>query len=135
MFFFSSRRRHTRSALVTGVQTCALPISDEWAEGEEVEFPIADYDTLTASQILPLLPQLYADELPVVEARERATKARPEILDRLAEPAAAGTPTAIGPEPDTPPQAEAPPAPAPAHGTAPGREQGASDGVIRGGPI
>src|SRR3546814_5495755 len=31
VFFFSSRRRHTRCALVTGVQTCALPISkDEW---------------------------------------------------------------------------------------------------------
>src|SRR3546814_477706 len=29
--FFSSRRRHTRVALVTGVQTCALPIS----EGDE----------------------------------------------------------------------------------------------------
>src|SRR3546814_9833240 len=28
MCFFSSRRRHTRCALVTGVQTCALPI---WA--------------------------------------------------------------------------------------------------------
>src|SRR3546814_1418844 len=26
MFFFSSRRRHTMCALVTGVQTCALPI-------------------------------------------------------------------------------------------------------------
>src|SRR3546814_5720366 len=26
-FFFSSRRRHTMCALVTGVQTCALPIS------------------------------------------------------------------------------------------------------------
>src|SRR3546814_1580287 len=28
LFFFSSRRRHTRCALVTGVQTCALPIFD-----------------------------------------------------------------------------------------------------------
>src|SRR3546814_1436014 len=28
-FFFSSRRRHTRCALVTGVQTCALPISGQ----------------------------------------------------------------------------------------------------------
>src|SRR3546814_7857957 len=28
-FFFSSRRRHTICALVTGVQTCALPISRE----------------------------------------------------------------------------------------------------------
>src|SRR3546814_12659769 len=27
VFFFSSRRRHTICALVTGVQTCALPIS------------------------------------------------------------------------------------------------------------
>src|SRR3546814_1129241 len=27
LFFFSSRRRHTRCGLVTGVQTCDLPIS------------------------------------------------------------------------------------------------------------
>src|SRR3546814_5794788 len=32
MFFFSSRRRHTRCALVTGVQTCALPISKSGAQ-------------------------------------------------------------------------------------------------------
>src|SRR3546814_3362698 len=37
-FFFSSRRRHTRCALVTGVQTCALPIYPERpAEGTVVE--------------------------------------------------------------------------------------------------
>src|SRR3546814_45868 len=30
VFFFSSRRRHTRCALVTGVQTCALPIFLFW---------------------------------------------------------------------------------------------------------
>src|SRR3546814_5864497 len=30
-FFYSSRRRHTRCALVTGVQTCALPISRQVA--------------------------------------------------------------------------------------------------------
>src|SRR3546814_7367756 len=40
-FFFSSRRRHTRCALVTGVQTCALPISScrarEWpCEGSTI---------------------------------------------------------------------------------------------------
>src|SRR3546814_6639794 len=29
-FFVSSRRRHTRCALVTGVQTCALPISVDY---------------------------------------------------------------------------------------------------------
>src|SRR3546814_19398855 len=35
-FFFSSRRRHTRCALVTGVQTCALPICWQrlWRRGE-----------------------------------------------------------------------------------------------------
>src|SRR3546814_1977204 len=32
VFFFSSRRRHTRCALVTGVQTCALPISNGTAK-------------------------------------------------------------------------------------------------------
>src|SRR3546814_2679844 len=35
MFFFSSRRRHTRCALVTGVQTCALPISSPRSKGEK----------------------------------------------------------------------------------------------------
>src|SRR3546814_17403774 len=29
--FFSSRRRHTRCALVTGVQTCALPICPQYS--------------------------------------------------------------------------------------------------------
>src|SRR3546814_4794557 len=34
-FVLSSRRRHTRCALVTGVQTCALPILLRAAESEE----------------------------------------------------------------------------------------------------
>src|SRR3546814_4967087 len=45
-FFFSSRRRHTRCALVTGVQTCALPIfrldtkdfQFLYAEGDDLVF-------------------------------------------------------------------------------------------------
>src|SRR3546814_17018487 len=41
-FVFSSRRRHTRGALVTGVQTCALPISD------------APPSTLLAVSVLPV---------------------------------------------------------------------------------
>src|SRR3546814_5200422 len=36
IFFFSSRRRHTRCALVTGVQTCALPIYWEYARDDQV---------------------------------------------------------------------------------------------------
>src|SRR3546814_15089580 len=35
-FFFSSRRRHTRCALVTGVQTCALPICRRAPEDEDL---------------------------------------------------------------------------------------------------
>src|SRR3546814_5825202 len=39
VFFFSSRRRHTRCALVTGVQTCALPIFiGSGAAGGETDF-------------------------------------------------------------------------------------------------
>src|SRR3546814_3977688 len=39
MFFFSSRRRHTRCALVTGVQTCALPISNQPFSAMELKNP------------------------------------------------------------------------------------------------
>src|SRR3546814_14425525 len=41
--FLSSRRRHTRCALVTGVQTCALPI---WRRGHR--------PSLTATPALPV---------------------------------------------------------------------------------
>src|SRR3546814_20207244 len=47
-FFFSSRRRHTRCALVTGVQTCALPIFADKAARLEV-------------RVAASLPQVYAD--------------------------------------------------------------------------
>src|SRR3546814_4814784 len=58
LFFFSSRRRHTRCALVTGVQTCALPISvtgKTIAENlREVKFPL-DQDVIrpTTNPITP----------------------------------------------------------------------------------
>src|SRR3546814_16398127 len=42
-FFFASRRRHTRCALVTGVQTCALPIfrSGEYCGRKSIHAPCA----------------------------------------------------------------------------------------------
>src|SRR3546814_16962465 len=40
--FFSSRRRHTRCALVTGVQTCALPILCRWADHCDAVFTSQD---------------------------------------------------------------------------------------------
>src|SRR3546814_1791129 len=47
--FFSSRRRHTRCALVTGVQTCALPICDIAASVRVLAFndPDALLDTVS----------------------------------------------------------------------------------------
>lgn len=49
----------------------------------EVAFPIQDYDSLTVAQILPLLPQLYRDELAVIEERERQGKNRRSVISRL----------------------------------------------------
>ena len=55
-FFFSSRRRHTRSGRVTGVQTCALPISPEpQAEPNESKAKIAhkaEYPVMHAGLLL-----------------------------------------------------------------------------------
>lgn len=66
---------------------------DDWADDGEfdAEFPIADYDELTVAEIMPLLPQLYSDELGIVAERERTGKKRSTILARLDELAATGT--------------------------------------------
>jgi hypothetical protein len=53
--------------------------------GDGAPFPIADYDDLAVAQIPPLVSELWPEEVPVVAARERATKARPAVLDALAE--------------------------------------------------
>src|SRR3546814_1471710 len=53
IFFFSSRRRHTRCALVTGVQTCALPI-----------YPAIVSDRLRKLQILGLIKMRLYQERP-----------------------------------------------------------------------
>src|SRR3546814_15685274 len=50
LVFFSSRRRHTRCALVTGVQTCALPIS----EGEVVTTYLRLPDKVRAIRLDPV---------------------------------------------------------------------------------
>src|SRR3546814_6526138 len=51
-FFFSSRRRHTRCALVTGVQTCALPISSLPTRREEA-WRYSDMEALARLWPLP----------------------------------------------------------------------------------
>src|SRR3546814_5629214 len=56
-FLFSSRRRHTRCALVTGVQTCALPISTtttfapRWARSRTVASPRPDAPPVTIAEM------------------------------------------------------------------------------------
>src|SRR3546814_2696022 len=81
-FFFSSRRRHTRCALVTGVQTCALPIygiaklfAKYEIEGAQPALDalakqLTDYETWARTTVLPeartdamLPPELYAFQL------------------------------------------------------------------------
>src|SRR3546814_2769311 len=56
VFFFSSRRRHTRCALVTGVQTCALPIYAAlllWRLGMRGHFTARRYGGRAAPMALP----------------------------------------------------------------------------------
>src|SRR3546814_12124412 len=55
-FFYSSRRRHTRCALVTGVQTCALPIFGANAEcsAEQLfQFAVMGSALVTATYDIP----------------------------------------------------------------------------------
>src|SRR3546814_5450671 len=82
-FFFSSRRRHTRCALVTGVQTCALPICLEHrlsAETDEATL-LALVARLNADPKvhgilvqLPLPPQI--DEAAVIAAIDPRSEER-----------------------------------------------------------
>src|SRR3546814_1735896 len=58
-FFFSSRRRHTRCALVTGVQTCALPIS---------QFAKPVFQAHAMSVIVPVAIILVAENLGHIKA-------------------------------------------------------------------
>src|SRR3546814_6240067 len=54
-FCFSSRRRHTRCALVTGVQTCALPIYiflDILCQHVERDVAALDHDVVEIAQVV-----------------------------------------------------------------------------------
>src|SRR3546814_6457340 len=44
LFFVSSRRRHTRCALVTGVKTCSLPISESASESVKRAFAFPPFN-------------------------------------------------------------------------------------------
>src|SRR3546814_21056912 len=78
-FFFSSRRRHTRCALVTGVQTCALPIC------AIIEGAAAEDGIDAAATALAFDPaRLDADETRLFELRGLARKHRVQPDDLAA---------------------------------------------------
>src|SRR3546814_16195041 len=96
IFFFSSRRRHTRCALVTGVQTCALPISERnegnlvaarrrgvrLIEADEIELVenILCRGQLFGDEVLCRLPPIFKSPLAALEqAVERWDGRRPQI--------------------------------------------------------
>src|SRR3546814_7050307 len=54
LFFFSSRRRHTRCALVTGVQTCALPILRGCLDRHGIE--VSELSTHLQGQLVAVHP-------------------------------------------------------------------------------
>src|SRR3546814_10834097 len=53
LFFFSSRRRHTRCALVTGVQTCALPIFCNESETND-KFSVSHFQSFCTKRLIPV---------------------------------------------------------------------------------
>src|SRR3546814_12874119 len=128
MFFFSSRRRHTRCALVTGVQTCALPILGCGPNQQPVllELPVVDHPL--PARRLPLLPTEHphrgAGRLPAVphSGPDGATTGRSRPAPRRRQPVG---PTAVPREhgapapPRRPGQPDPPPVPDPPR--APGR--------------
>src|SRR3546814_5772895 len=73
LFFFSSRRRHTRCALVTGVQTCALPICMVTHE---------TYKAPDGRWLSPADVERRGDQVIVIETGEQATLGRVEKMSK-----------------------------------------------------
>src|SRR3546814_6438318 len=84
-FFFSSIRRHTRCALVTGVQTCALPIC-RIARSMTADRPIEDLSFEEAlHELEAIVSRLESGETPLQDAidlYERGNKLRRRCADR-----------------------------------------------------
>jgi hypothetical protein len=101
-------RRIEQLAEGEGEPTVAAPAFSARASEPEVEdegdeelmFPIEDYDDLRVSEILPLLPELYDDELELVADHERDNANRASVLNRIDE--------LLGGEPEPAPKKAAP---------------------------
>src|SRR3546814_6348974 len=92
-FFFSSRRRHTRCALVTGVQTCALPIYQIKAFHNDAEqyraqsgrdhiAAVISGNRASMARFGEILPAATASSL--VERQREQAKCHAELLDARA---------------------------------------------------
>src|SRR3546814_7983014 len=82
LFFFSSRRRHTRCALVTGVQTCALPISGKPARLTQPK-DVEEERLFAQARLLTAKPVLYVcnvDEGSAAEGNEHSAR----VFDKAA---------------------------------------------------
>src|SRR3546814_8804028 len=90
VFFFSSTRRHTRCALVTGVQTCALPIFDArvravvvpYAGGLETEQTLRA-ERLSAHTALQVVHEGALTPETLARAVDRALESEPSSFDTL----------------------------------------------------
>ncbi len=111
-----SRTRLEPAARPASSGTAAAPVRTPAAatsassfspSGDDGLFPIAEYDDLRVSEILPLLPELDLDELEMVREREEGGRARASILrrldelaDELEEPAVAAAPVSASRDDD-----------------------------------
>jgi hypothetical protein len=101
-------RRIEQLAEGEGEPTAAVPAfaarssaaDDDGGDDDELMFPIEDYDDLRVSEILPLLPELYDDELELVAERERGGANRASVLNRIDD--------LLGGEPEPAPKKAAP---------------------------
>src|SRR3546814_4204629 len=81
--FFASRRRHTRCALVTGVQTYALPISPTPPSGPRKPVEPIDPNSPGGRAAAEALSQVLAEITVAVWQRRAAQQAREDRKSRL----------------------------------------------------
>src|SRR3546814_9643503 len=83
LFFFSSRRRHTRCALGTGVQTCALPISAVEGTAAAPEFKAAMGALQDVQGVLRESPETQAEYVQGLRAKLTEGGGTPEDQARI----------------------------------------------------
>src|SRR3546814_2550977 len=87
-FFFSSRRRHTRCALVTGVQTCALPISNcqaLFSRAANRSFNVSTATETSIQELIRIFSQLIDYSPAVGYVAQRPNEIQRSVLNRSEE--------------------------------------------------